>query len=165
MINKYKHLQQMRRKEKEIKNKKEIEGIIKKAIVCRLGLSFNDQPYIVPLNFGYEKNELHFHSAKAGKKMELIKKNKNVCFEIEADAELIKGEHACIDWKMYYSSVIGYGKAFIVEDMEEKKKSLDIIMKHYTGKSKFDYTEKNIRGVGIIKVVIESMTGKKNGEE
>ena len=153
----------MRRKEREIKNKKEIEGIIKKALICRLGLSSNDHPYIVPLNFGYKNNILYFHCAKAGKKTDIIKKNNNVCFEIEVDAELIKGEHACIDWKMHYSCVIGFGKAFIIEDIEEKKKSLDIIMEHYTGKSKFDYTEKNIRGVGIIKVVIESMTGKKNG--
>jgi nitroimidazol reductase NimA-like FMN-containing flavoprotein (pyridoxamine 5'-phosphate oxidase superfamily) len=153
----------MRRKEKEIKNKEEMEDIIKKAIICRLGLSSNDQPYIVPLNFGYENNELHFHCAKAGKKMDMIQKNNNVCFEIETDTELIKGEHACVGWTMYYSSVIGFGKASVIDDIDEKKRSLDIIMKHYTGKSEFDYTEKNLRGVGIIKVVIENMTGKKNG--
>src|ERR1035437_62511 len=152
----------MRRKEKEIKNKEEMEDIIKKAIICRLGLSNNDQPYIVPLNFGYENNELHFHCAKAGKKIDMIKKNKNVCFEIETDTELIKGEHACIDWKMHYKSVIGFGKASIVDVDEEKRRSLDIIMKQYTGNSGFAYTEKNIRSVDIIKVVIDSMSGKKN---
>src|ERR1035437_5299422 len=153
----------MRRKEKEIKNKEEMEDIIKKAIICRLGLSSNDQPYIVPLNFGYENNELHFHCAKAGKKMDMIQKNNNVCFEIETDTELIKREHACVGWTMYYSSVLGFGKASVIDDIDEKKRSLDIIMKHYTGKSEFDYTQKNLRGVGIIKVVIENMTGKKNG--
>ena len=153
----------MRRKEKEIKDKKEIEAIIKTAIICRLGLSSDDLPYIIPLNFGYKNKELHFHCAKAGKKIDIIKKNNNVCFEIEVDTELIKGEHACIGWKMHYSSVIGFGKASIIDDPEEKKKSLDIIMNHYTGNSKFDYTEKNIKSVGIIKVVIESITGKTNG--
>lgn len=153
----------MRRKEREIKSKKEMEGIIREAIICRLALSVNDQPYIVPLNFGYENNELHFHCAIGGKKMEMIKKNNNVCFEIETDTKLIKGEHACVGWTMHYSSVIGFGKAFLIDGLEEKKKSLDIIMKQYTGKSDFDYTEKNLRGVGILKVVIESMTGKKNG--
>lgn len=152
----------MRRKEREIKNKKEIEGIIEKAIVCRLGLSVNDLPYIVPLNFGYEKNELHFHCAKAGKKLDMIRKNNKVCFEIETDTELIKGEHACVGWTMHYTSVIGFGKAFIVEELDEKKRSLEIIMKLYTGKSDFEYTEKNLRGVGIIKVVIDTMSGKKN---
>lgn len=152
----------MRRKEREIKSKKEIEGIIKKAIVCRLGLSVNDQPYIVPLNFGYEKNELHFHCSKAGKKLDMIRKNNHVCFEIESDMELIKSEHACVGWTMHYASVIGFGKAFIVDELEEKKRSLEIIMKQYTGKKGYEYTEKNLRGVGIIKVLIESMTGKKN---
>lgn len=152
----------MRRKEREINNKEEMEGIIKNAIICRLGLSYNDHPYIVPLNFGYEDNEFHFHCAKGGKKMEMIQKNNKVCFEIETDTKLIKGEHACVGWTMHYSSVIGFGKAFIIDELDEKKRSLDIIMKQYTGKKGYEYTEKNLRGVGIIKVVIESMTAKKN---
>ena len=152
----------MRRKEREITDVKIIEDIIRKATICRLGLSLNEKPYIVPLNFGYTNNELHFHCAKRGMKTDIIEKNNNVCFEIETDVELVMGEHACIDWKMKYKSVIGFGKAFLIDNDAEKIKSLNIIMEHYTGKPQTVFTEKNVRSIRIIKVIIESMSGKMN---
>lgn len=152
----------MRRKEREVTDIKIIEGILQKAIICRLGISLNDKPYIVPLNFGYKHNELHFHCAKRGLKTDMLAKNNQVCFEVETDTELIVGEHACIGWTMKYKSVIGFGKAFLIDDMAEKIKSLSIIMEHYTGKPTTEFTEKNVRSVNVIKVVIESMSGKIN---
>ena len=80
----------MRRKDKELTDSKEIEGIVKKATVCRLGLMDEDEAYIVPVNFGYEKNAIYFHSALKGRKIELIKKKEKVCFEIEADVGIEK---------------------------------------------------------------------------
>ena len=156
----------MRRKEREVTDKKAIEDIIRKATICRLGLSLNNKPYIVPMNFGYKNNELYFHCAKRGMKTDIILENNQVCFEIETDTELVKGEHACIDWKMHYQSVIGFGKACMLETADEKTKGLNIIMEHYTGKTETAFTVKNIRSVSIIKVEIESMTGKRSlGEE
>ncbi len=152
----------MRRKEREVTDIKKIEEIIGKAMICRLGLSLDDQPYIVPLNFGYKNRELHFHCAKRGMKTDIIEKNNHVCFEIETDTELIKGEHACTGWKMKYKTVIGFGKAFLVDDDSEKIKSLNMIMEHYSGKPESVFTEKNVRSVRVIKVVIESMSGKVN---
>ncbi len=80
----------MRREDKEINDIATIEGIIRKARVCRLALSENGQPYIVPLCFGYKDNNLYFHSAGEGKKLDIIKKNNNVCFEFDIDLELVK---------------------------------------------------------------------------
>ena len=65
----------MRRKEKEIVEKSEIEAVISKASVCRLGMAEEGMPYVVPLCFGYENNTLYFHSAKEGKKVDILKKN------------------------------------------------------------------------------------------
>lgn len=152
----------MRRKGKEIKDKNAIESIIKRATVCRIALSENNVPYIVPLNFGYKDNCLYFHSAKEGKKIDIIKKNNNLCFEFDIDNELVKAEDAC-NWDMKYYSVIGFGEAFLVEDFEEKREALDIMMEHYSGKSSFKYPEKAVNNVAIIKVKIESMSGKKSG--
>jgi hypothetical protein len=95
-------------------------------------------------------------------KTDIIEKNNNVCFEIETDTELIKGEHACTDWKMRYKTVIGFGKAYLIDDTDEKIRSLNIIMEQYTGKPESVFTEKNVRSVRVIKVVIESMSGKVN---
>ena len=152
----------MRRKDREIKDKKLIESIIKRASVCRIALSENDVPYIVPLNFGHKNNFLYFHSGKEGRKIDMIRRNNIVCFEIEIDSELVEAENPC-NWSMKYYSIIGFGKAFLVEDFEEKREALDIIVEHYSGKSSFEYPEKTVNNVAIIKVKIESMTGKKLG--
>ena len=57
----------MQRKELEIKDREEIEAILESGKVCRIAMSHNDKPYIVPMNYGYKNNILYFHSAKVGK--------------------------------------------------------------------------------------------------
>ena len=151
----------MRREDKEIRDKDEIESIVQRAIVCRVAFSENDVPYIVPVNFGIEDDCLYFHSAPEGKKIEIIKQNNNVCFELDIDHEVVRAETPC-NWAMKYRSVIGFGKAFLVRDVGEKRKALNTIVEHYSGKPS-DYPESAISNVAIIKVEIESMTGKKSG--
>jgi nitroimidazol reductase NimA-like FMN-containing flavoprotein (pyridoxamine 5'-phosphate oxidase superfamily) len=151
----------MRRKDQEINDIATIEEIIRKAQVCRLGLSENGQPYIVPLCFGYKDNTLYFHSAREGKKLEILRKNNNVCFEIDIDQEPVKGKKAC-NCSMKYRSVIGFGKAELIEDIETKRRALNIIMQNYF-EGFFKYPEESVNNTMIIKVEIESITGKKLG--
>jgi nitroimidazol reductase NimA-like FMN-containing flavoprotein (pyridoxamine 5'-phosphate oxidase superfamily) len=151
----------MRRREKEITEKRAIESIIMKSSVCRLGLSEDDRPYIVPLCFGYKDNALYFHSGREGKKLEILKKNSTVCFELDTDHEIVSNESPC-RWNMRYRSVIGVGKASLLDDPEHKRKALDIIMKHYAGPPS-DYAAAKMERMLIIKVEIESMTGKQSG--
>jgi nitroimidazol reductase NimA-like FMN-containing flavoprotein (pyridoxamine 5'-phosphate oxidase superfamily) len=150
----------LRRKDKEITDKNEIESIIRKSLVCRLGLADNGTPYIVPLCFGYKDNSLYFHSAKEGRKIEILKRNNDVCFEFDDNLEVQAGKAACA-WGMKYRSVIGYGKATLIEDPEEKRKALDVIMAQYADGA-FEYSEKVFGKALVIKVEIESMTGKKS---
>ncbi len=151
----------MRRKDKEITDPTEIKNIIKRAKVCRLALSVDDQPYIVPMSFGYEDNTLYFHCAKQGKKIDMIKQNNRVCFEIDIDHEVVLNLEETSKSTMKYKSVIGLGKAFILEDKEEIIKALNMVMRHYTHDETFhrDY-EKTINAVLTFKVVISEMTGK-----
>jgi uncharacterized protein len=150
----------MRRKEKEIIKEKDIESIIQKALICRLGLSDGEKPYIVPLCFGYQNKTLYFHSSRKGKKLDIIRKNQHICFEIDINAEIIKTENAC-RWGMKYQSVIGFGRAIIIENFDEKQKALEIIMKQYAEK-KFDFSDSAIAKISVIKVEIENMTGKQS---
>ena len=151
----------MRRKEKEITDKAEMEWIIHSSSVCRLALSENDRPYIVPLCFGYKDNTLYFHSGQKGKKLDILRKNPHVCLEFDIDHEVVKAEKAC-EWSMKYRSVVGYGKGSVIDDVKSKQKALHIIMQHYSNLS-FEYPEAMIQKTLIIKVEIESMTGKKSG--
>ena len=149
----------MRRKEKQITAITEIEAVIRKALVCRLAMVDDGWPYIVPLCFGYQNNTLFFHSAKEGKKLDLLIKNKNVCFEFDVDTKLKRGETAC-EWGMTYQSVIGFGQASLVEDPSAKRSALDIIMRQYA-EGTFAYTDALLEKIAIIKVAIANMTGKR----
>jgi nitroimidazol reductase NimA-like FMN-containing flavoprotein (pyridoxamine 5'-phosphate oxidase superfamily) len=151
----------MRRKEKEITDKELIEDIILSSSVCRLALSDNNHPYIIPLCFGYEDNTLYFHSAPEGKKLDMLKNNSNVCFEFDIDHRIVKAEDAC-GWSMSYRSVIGFGKASIIDDPKAKIKAIHAIIQRYAGKP-LPYSKATLHHTVIIKVEIERITGKKSG--
>jgi nitroimidazol reductase NimA-like FMN-containing flavoprotein (pyridoxamine 5'-phosphate oxidase superfamily) len=152
----------MRRKQNEIKDKGVIENILSKSEVCRIAIMDGDKPYIVPLNYGYYNNAIYVHSAPLGKKIDLLKINNKVCFEIEYLAEIIKRELPC-DWGTKYRSVIGYGTVEIITDFDEKKKGLDIIMAHYGKPDNNVYKEKEVDFIVILKINIEEITGKQLG--
>jgi uncharacterized protein len=151
----------MRRKDKEISDESDIRAIIEKAKVCRLGMVDGSKPYIVPLCFGYHDQALYFHGATNGRKIELLRENPSVCFEFDLIAEPVEAENAC-GWSMKYQSVIGFGKAVFIETSEEKRKALSIIIAHYSDRL-FQFPEDRIKGILIIKVEIESLTGKQSG--
>ncbi len=151
----------MRRKDKAISNLAAIEDIVRKSLVCRLGLADENQPYVVPLSFGFKDNTLYFHSAPVGKKIDMLRRNNKVCFEFDIDHEVVSDEQAC-KWGMKFRSVIGYGRATIVEDAAEKIEGLDSIMEQYSNMS-FAYPEATLENTLIIKVEIESMAGKQSG--
>jgi nitroimidazol reductase NimA-like FMN-containing flavoprotein (pyridoxamine 5'-phosphate oxidase superfamily) len=150
----------MRRKKQEITDKNEIEAIIRKSLVCRLGLADEGRPYIVPLCFGYQDDTLYFHSAREGKKLDILKKNNKVCFEFDINTEIQKKKDAC-DWGIEYKSVIGFGEASFVRDPEAKKKALDIIMGQY-GEGTFEFPDATVKKIAVIKVLITSITGKRS---
>jgi len=154
----------MRRKEREITDVDEKLKIIAKCKICRIGLSENNYPYIVPLNYGFSYDDgkltLYFHSATEGKKIDIIQKNNNVCFEIDCEAKLIEGEAPC-DYGYEFKSIIGFGKIIILETQEEKTNGLNYLMKHQTGKDKkYDFNENNLRNVTVLKLLVEEFTGK-----
>jgi nitroimidazol reductase NimA-like FMN-containing flavoprotein (pyridoxamine 5'-phosphate oxidase superfamily) len=151
----------MRRKEKEITSLEEIEEIVKKSKVCRIGLVDGDEPYILPVCFGYEGNSLYFHSAPEGRKIDLIRRNNRACFEIDTDVEIISGEKPC-DWTARYRSVIGTGRAFILEKNEEKRHGLSVIMRQYSPNISELRFEK-LGSVAVVKIEVDRITGKKSG--
>ena len=158
----------MRRTDREITDTKEMAAIIQKADTCHVALTDGGLPYIVALNYGVtwstEKERslpiFYFHCAPAGKKIDLLKTNDNAAFFIDTDHELVQGNADC-DWGMKYKSVGGRGSLSIVRDPEEKKKGLDLIMNHYSGRTEFIYDEKVFSFTLILKMSVTEITGKK----
>lgn len=152
----------MRRQDKEITNRKLLESILNRAKVCRIALSDGDKPYIIPMNFGFKNNNLYLHSAPEGDKIEILRRNSNICFEVDIKTKLLTDEKAC-NWSMRYCSVVGFGKASFVDDFKEKTGALDIIMEKYAPHKIFKYDNHTVDALTILKVKITSLTGKKSG--
>ena len=154
----------MRRKDREIVDKKVMVSIIEKAIIFRVAMCWQDEPYMIPMNFGYQDNYIYLHSAKEGRKLDILRNNNKVCIEFDADVELVQSQKAC-NTEMKYKSVLAFGKAVTLKDIVEKKKALDIIMHHYYNHdslSVFHYPEDTLEKVIIIKVRVKEMTGKES---
>jgi uncharacterized protein len=152
----------MRRSDREITDMSSIRSIIDSCKVVRLAIVGDGAPYIVPLNFGYAYNEsrftLYFHCADKGKKLDMIRKNPLVCFEMDTDHELTTAESAC-GYGYNYSSVIGTGLVRILENGEERKAGLKILMKHQTGRE-FDFTDGQIQNVTVCSIDVAELTAK-----
>ncbi len=151
----------MRRADKEIADRQEIDRIIGRSRVCRLALVDGGLPYIVPFSFGYDGTALYFHSAPEGRKIDLLAGNPNVCFEFDIDAEPVPSGTSC-GWTMRYRSVIGSGTASFVEDPAGKRSALETIMRQYT-EGPYEFPEEALRKISVIKVVITGISGKVSG--
>lgn len=141
----------------------EILSILDKAKVLHLGLVDGDEPYVVPMNYGYlmedGKMTVYLHGALKGRKLELMRVNPKVFFEMDCDIVPFEGKTAC-NYGITYASVMGRGKAVIVEDTEEKIKGLRVLMKTQTGRD-FDITEKMAGIVSVIRIDVSDFTAKK----
>lgn len=151
----------MRRKDKEIADDSAVWAVAAQSQICRLAMVDGDSPYVVPLCFGIAENVLYFHGAARGRKIDLIRKNPKVCVEFDQPLGIVASESAC-RWSMKYQSVIGFGRASLVEDPKVKRKALDLIMSRYVDEG-FSYPEERIKATAVIKVDIEKITGKQSG--
>lgn len=154
----------MRRKNREITGTDELVAVMKKCTICRLALNDGEYPYILPLNFGIEtdggKVMLYFHSALAGYKVELFKKNPRASFEMDCGhgLEYVREKGYCT---MHYESVIGHGRIKILEDEEDRRRAIASMMEHYHGKDA-PYNPQSLPQTLIYALCVEEMTGKRN---
>lgn len=150
------------RRERLVTDRDKILEILDKAKVMHLGMVDGDEPYIVPMNYGYtfenDKLTIWLHGALRGRKYDLIRKNPKVCFEMESDLVPFEGDVAC-RYGISYSSLMGRGIAHIIEDVSEKQKALSILMKTQTDKH-FEFNEKLASVVGIIRIDVIDYTAK-----
>ena len=152
----------MTKRERQVTDPQQIQEILDKAKVMYLGLCENNEPYVVPMNYGYTMEDgklvMYLHSAVRGKKLDMIQANPKVFFAIDCDRMPFEGEKPC-QYGLVYSSVMGKGIATIVEDVEEKMKAMSILMKTQTGKD-FTFDERLVSIVAVIRIDVEAYTAK-----
>ena len=155
-------MQGMTKRERQITDEAQIMDILDKGKVLHLGLAVDNEPYVVPMNYGYTHEDgklvIYLHSAVRGKKLDMIRANPKVFFEIDCDLVPFESELPC-QYGLAYSSVMGKGIARIVDDVEEKKKAMSILMKTQTGKD-FTFEDRLVSIVAVIRIDVESYTAK-----
>ena len=155
-------MQGMTKRERQITDENQITQILDSGKVLHLGLAVDNEPYVVPMNYGYTKENgrlvIYLHSALRGKKLDMIRKNPRVFFEIDWDLRPFEGTKPC-QYGLAYSCVMGRGTAKIVEDVEEKKRAMSILMKTQTGKD-FSFNEELVSIVAAIRIDVEEHTAK-----
>lgn len=153
----------MRRKDREITDLDSIIDVIRKCDTCRISLFDEEYPYIIPLNFGFEKSDdqliLYFHGAHVGKKIDLIKKCNRASFEMDCSHRLITGEKAC-DYTMEYESVCGNGTIEIL-DPQDRTVALKHLMKQYSSKENHEFSNSEVNAVTALRLKVNSITGKR----
>lgn len=153
----------MRRKDREVNDIEEINGIIKNCKTCHVAMVDDGMPYVIPLSFGYEIIDgvlsLYFHSAKEGRKIDILHKNNSVCFEMCYEGEPIYAKETPCNSGYYYSSVLGNGNIEFITDTNEKIKALTLLMKHQADID-VTFTEKQAATVCAYKIVTNDYTGK-----
>ena len=152
----------MTKREYRITDEAQIRLILDTAKVLRLGLAVDNEPHIIPLNYGYSMEEgkltFYLHSAVKGSKLELMGKNPNVCFELDCDYRPFEGVLPC-QYGLGYSAVSGRGRVTIVEDVGEKMEAMRSLMKTQTGKD-FTFNERLVSIVSVIRLDVSEFTAK-----
>ena len=155
-------MQGMTKRERQVTDPAQIQRILDEGKVLHLGLAVDDEPYVVPMNYGYlmEDGKLVFylHSALRGKKLDMIRANPRVFVQIDCDQVPFDGKVPC-QYGLSYASVMGRGTARIVEDVEEKKKAMSILMKTQTGKD-FAFEDRLVSIVAVIRIDVAEYTAK-----
>jgi nitroimidazol reductase NimA-like FMN-containing flavoprotein (pyridoxamine 5'-phosphate oxidase superfamily) len=153
--------EELRRREKEIRDQEVLDELLTNTPVCRIGMAPSKAPgypYVVPVHFVHDRGRIYVHSARAGKKISMLGENSRVCVEMDDFIGLESADKAC-DYGTRYRSLIAFGKARIIEQREDKRRALRLLMNKYSGRS-FDFSGQEIQRVAIIEIQLEEVTGK-----
>ena len=155
----------MRRADREVTNPEQIAAIVAACDIVEVAYADAEGLTIVPLNFGYAeengKRVFYFHSAKSGRKLDLIAGAPSVGFELDVNYALVEGEEACRHTARF-QSVIGTGRVSFVEEAAQKEAALQALMLHNTGKDGWTFSGAMLDSVRVFKLEVETLSCKEH---
>lgn len=153
----------MRRKEREITDPALMHGILRRATVCRVGMVDGDEPYVVPMNCGWDGERFYLHGAASGRKLDILRVHPRVCIEVEEGVRNVTGATGQ-DCTAHYATVIGVGTASFITDPAAKSSALNVILRQcHPGVPDEQFTPDALSHVVAIAVTFDWMTAKANG--
>ena len=158
----------MRQSKKEILDVGIIVNLLQTCHVGRWGtITSAGYPMVKPLNFVYSDGNIYFHTALKGEKIDDIRRDNRVCFEVDMPIALVKSDGSPCRAEYLYRSVIMLGRAHIVEAESERMNALKSLMEKYQPEGGYgEFVEEKLKITGIVRIDIEEMTGKEDlGQE
>jgi len=152
----------LRRTEKAMNDQGEIEQVLASVTIMTVACCLENAPYLFTVDFAWDPQarDLWFHCATEGRKMKILQANPRVCVTVVEDRGYIDGEcdHA-------YRSLILEGKAQLATDLSEKRRALELLTRKYERQpeavlARFAGNDENVRKVGIVRVSVDSISGK-----
>ena len=156
----------MRRKDREIRDKKLQKEILENAEAIRIAFAVDNEPYIVAMNFGFEWDtnlRIYMHCAREGKKIDMLVQNNRVCFQTDTGHLLVVDAQSC-RWSMNYASIVGNGTISIVADEKERIHGLELLMKNYGKKGKNTFAAEMLQAIHVLRIDVNKITAKKRIE-
>lgn len=154
----------MTRREREITDQNEINRILDECKYLHLGLVDDGKPYVVPMNYGIDYDDagnliIYLHGATTGRKLDIIRKNSDCCFTMECNIQPFEGAMAC-QYGVAYECVMGMGQIHLIDDPAERERALQKIMKTQTGKEGFNFDERMVSIVSVMRIDVEELSAK-----
>lgn len=157
---------EMRRKDLAVTEPEKIDAIISSCDCIRLAFADGTHPHIVPLSFGFVHQagvrKFYFHSAAAGRKVDLCRSLGYAGFELDTNRRVKPNEKAC-DFAMAYQCVVGEGEIAELTTPEEKTAGLEIIMKQLTGRGDWSFSESVLNKTCVFCLTVTEISGRAHG--
>jgi nitroimidazol reductase NimA-like FMN-containing flavoprotein (pyridoxamine 5'-phosphate oxidase superfamily) len=151
----------MRRAEREITESRECWEVLDAAPVLYLAFHDKPSPYVIPVTFGVEEGRIWVHGAPSGAKITLLRANPRVGFSAHCGFSIVTAVAAC-DFSVRARSVVGWGKARIVEKEAERLRGLDLILRHYSNAAGV-YRPVALSRTSVIAIEVETIRAKRFG--
>ncbi len=147
----------MRRTDRQRTDQEFMASVLNTADEIYVGFSTGDFPYVLPFNFIYLNEKIYIHCALEGRKLDCIKADPRIGFCAATNIEILREKSTTA-----YQSICGTGKAYVIDNVDEKRAALDAIALRYAAHCEMPATEKMISRTAIIRIEIEDISGKQS---
>jgi uncharacterized protein len=153
----------MRRRECEVTDAVVIRRILGRAALCRVAMVDGSEPYLVPMNCGWDGEHLLLHAAIQGRKLDILHANPHVCVEVDEDIQIVTGATG-EECTANYVTVIGTGTVSFVLDPRIKGRDLNLIIRQcHPGVPEEAFPEEALSRVVVLEVQFDHLTCKAKG--
>ncbi len=143
-----------------VDSREEMEQILQEESVGYLGLADDGQPYVVPLNYAYRDGKIVFHCALRGRKLDAIRRNPRVCFTVGRQVGAVRDHADGSRCHVDSDSVICYGQARLLDDLEERAAALDAYNRRFEPDAA-DLSRERVERCMAVEISVAEMTGRR----